>query len=323
MIGLHYGRSGDVLGTVLAVALLTGLVFGSVLAHELGHALTARRFGVGTREILLLPIGGVALLEGEAERPRHDLLIALAGPAVSLVLGGVAWGLSLLTSGDLFWLLAEINLALGLFNLVPAFPLDGGRVVRAGLTRWMGRTRATSAAARLGRLIAVALVALAAIDGQWLLGLVGVFVYVAASAEERQLVIADIIGSRIAADIMKPVRRIFAVATPLGEVGEALAEDSGVRAFPVIFGERILGVLYREPVLEALSLSDQPIRLRDLLDRNVTMAAPSQPLRELLVQMGQARSRAAVVLDADANVSGLVLIDDVVDEIRRGRDREF
>src|SRR5262249_28708322 len=159
-----------VLGTgrdlALGLAVLAA-VFGCVLLHELGHALTARHFGIGTRDITLYPIGGVARLEGMSERPAHELWIALAGPAVNLAIAVLLTSaLCIVTLFDptlvtgslagLFLLrLLGVNVTLVLFNLLPAFPMDGGRVLRALLAMGLGHLRATRAAAAVGAVMAV------------------------------------------------------------------------------------------------------------------------------------------------------------------------
>ncbi len=331
LVGLFYGRNSDPVTTLLVTLLVAALVFGSVLLHELGHALVARRFKIGTREIVLLPIGGAALIEDADTTPRQDLLIAFAGPAVSLMLAAAAWALSAVSSGNTLVRFAQLNLILGLGNLIPAFPLDGGRILRAALTGWMGRVRATTMAAKLGRFIAVGLVVTAFWEGDLWLGIIGAFIYVAATSEERTVIIRNIIGERLVKDVMMPVRRIFGLTDDLHTVADALRQDSGARAVPVTFGERILGVLYREPVLAALELGDRPIQLRDLLDRNVAVAVADSPLTELLTIMGRTRARAAIVYpgapdDADDGTrvpKGVVLIDNVIEEIQRGKHAEF
>ncbi len=156
-----YGASGSALGAALGVAFVL-LMFGAVLLHELGHALTARRYGIPTRAITLYPIGGVAELMGEARTPRQELLIAVAGPAVNLVLAALFGAVAFFVEpsglvGTFVKGLAWANLGLGLFNLLPAFPMDGGRVLRAALTRRLGRLQATEIAAALGKVAAVGL----------------------------------------------------------------------------------------------------------------------------------------------------------------------
>jgi Zn-dependent protease len=142
-------------------------VFGCVVLHEFGHALMARRFGIGTENITLYPIGGVARLRRLPRAPGAELLIALAGPAVNFAIVGTLMALGFLGLGPILTatgleflasfleMLWSVNLILGLFNLIPAFPMDGGRVLRALLSGWLGRAQATTIAAGLGRLLAV------------------------------------------------------------------------------------------------------------------------------------------------------------------------
>jgi Zn-dependent protease len=173
-------------------------LFGCVVLHELGHALMARRFGIETLDITLYPIGGVARLERMPRAPGAELLIALAGPAVNFAIVAGLIGLRLIGLwvtgetaflGDFLDNLLFVNLVLGLFNLVPAFPMDGGRVLRALLSGWLGRARATTIAATIGRGLAVAFGAYVLYNGDLLhhllpLGLAA-FIYIVAGAEER------------------------------------------------------------------------------------------------------------------------------------------
>lgn len=160
-----FGAGASPLGAMLDTAFVLA-VFGSVVLHELGHALTARRFGVRTRDIMLLPIGGVASLEHMPRSSREELWIAIAGPLVNLaiaaatflllslfggVLGGEVGALAQSFLSSLMW----ANLGLAIFNLIPAFPMDGGRVLRAMLARRRGYLRATLTAAGIGRVFAI------------------------------------------------------------------------------------------------------------------------------------------------------------------------
>lgn len=167
--------------------------FGCVLLHELGHALMARRFGIGTVDITLYPIGGVARLTRMPRAPGAELLIALAGPAVNVIilmglaglglLGvfGPVWAASL--AGNFAVTLMVMNLILAAFNLIPAFPMDGGRVLRALLTGWLGRLRATAIAAGIGRSLAVAFGLFCAYHGAWLQVVLAAFIFMAAGSE--------------------------------------------------------------------------------------------------------------------------------------------
>ena len=187
------------------ILVVLGLFF-CVLLHEYGHALTARRFGIGTRRITLLPIGGVALLEGMPERPREEILIALGGPAVNLVIAaGVSlWIVAGLPDGHGFaQTMLRANLLLAGFNLLPAFPMDGGRVLRSVFWFWQPLPRATWTAAWIGRAVAVGL-ALHGASHNPILVLIAVFVWYAGGAEARA----------VAARETRAARRPAAAAAP-------------------------------------------------------------------------------------------------------------
>jgi Zn-dependent protease len=181
-------------GGLMGLALV-GSAFACVLLHEFGHALTARACGIRTLDITLYPIGGVARLERMPRKPGVELLITAAGPAVNFVLYGLLTALLAVggrldsdggadsTLAAFLGTLASINLLLGAFNLVPAFPMDGGRLLRAGLSHWIGRLRATEIAAGLGKLIAFAFGLWSLLNGHWLQAALAVFVYLAGAAE--------------------------------------------------------------------------------------------------------------------------------------------
>ncbi|MEO6808403.1 MAG: site-2 protease family protein [Isosphaeraceae bacterium] len=183
-------------GGFWAVA-LTVAVFVCVLLHEFGHALTARGFGIETEDITIYPIGGLARLRRMPRSPKAELLITLAGPAVNVVIAaalasvlmlvlavgsGPSGALIASAVGQLMW----INVGLAVFNMLPIFPMDGGRVLRAGLSAWLGRVRATEIAVTLGRVLAVVLgVAFFMAFGLSIQLLLPVFLYIAAGAERN------------------------------------------------------------------------------------------------------------------------------------------
>ena len=179
-------------------ALLVAAVFGCVLLHELGHALTARRFGIETVDITLYPIGGVARLARMPRAPGAEMLVALAGPAVNVVIFGLLTGLLEVVPAGTSALdalavsfvarLAQINLMLALFNLIPAFPMDGGRVLRALLSSRLGRVRATFAAATLGRALALVAGLYFLTHEAFLQVFLAAFIYMAAQQELAQVV---------------------------------------------------------------------------------------------------------------------------------------
>ncbi len=191
-------------------------VFGSIALHELGHSLVAIRRGYRVREITLLPIGGLALMDRAPERSGDELAIALAGPGVSLALaalfrllatalgGGAAPG-----PGGLALLLARLNLVLAFFNLLPSFPMDGGRVYRAWLTPFFGRLEATRRAARLGRFLALVFGIWSLLHFRWLNVAIAVFIYQAAGAEYRAVAQQATMRNLFGPEASEPSRRVF------------------------------------------------------------------------------------------------------------------
>jgi Zn-dependent protease len=180
---------GGLVGLLAGLGALV-LLFASVVAHELAHALAARRYGIATSEILLLPVGGVAKIAGEPANGSQEVVIALAGPAMSLALAALA-GLGLLVTAPVPLLsmtllaLAKANLMLGLFNLLPAFPMDGGRVLRGLLRRRQGMLRATRTAAKVARWIAIPMAILGVALANLSLVVLAGFVWIAARSERN------------------------------------------------------------------------------------------------------------------------------------------
>ena len=185
-------QTGSVAGVINALTLIL-LLFLCVLLHEYGHALTARRFGIGTRSITLLPIGGLALLETMPKDPRQEILVALAGPAVNLVIAAFLYLILAFTSRPgallsidpvsmgIFEGLLAANLLLAVFNLLPAFPMNGGRVLRALLALLMDRVRATRIAAIVGQVLAVGL-GIWGLMGNPFMILIAAFVWIGATS---------------------------------------------------------------------------------------------------------------------------------------------
>ena len=196
------------LRAVGAILVPIAMVFTCVVLHEYGHALMARHFGIRTQGITLFPIGGVAALAREPSSPAQELWIAVAGPAVNFVLAGLLF-LGLLASGGmpsgllsvtsdasaLGWLL-RVNLLLGTFNLLPALPMDGGRILRAALALRMSNLAATRIASRTARGIAALMIFYGLTRGQWMLALIGTFVWSTAKAELANAMVRDALEKR-------------------------------------------------------------------------------------------------------------------------------
>lgn len=268
-------------GAGLTVALFgVGLivaVFACVVLHELGHALMARRFHVPTRDITLYPIGGVARLQRIPEHPREELLVAIAGPAVNVALAAVFLlillatgqslgpGLGLLAPADRFLQnLLWINVVLVAFNLLPAFPMDGGRVLRAALAMRMDYVRATQIAAGVGQGMAILFGFVAVIWFNPFLLFIALFVYLGAQQEAGMAMMRTAIEGL-------PVRHAmvtqFTSLHPWDTLDEAIRQllAGSEQDFAVIDGGRVVGVLTRKQLLRALAEGDRLARVQHVM----------------------------------------------------------
>ena len=218
-----------------------------MVAHEFGHALAARRYGIRTPDITLLPIGGLARLERMPEKPGQEIVVALAGPAVNVVIAAVLIlimntrfdieALQRLDNPALDFMvrLASVNIFLVLFNLIPAFPMDGGRVLRAVLALWYPRPRATNIAARIGQALAFVFGFVGLIGGNPLLIFIAIFVYLAATAEAQMVGLQDVSRNLGVGDAM--ITR-FETLGPQATIGDAAALllRTTQHEFPVVDG---------------------------------------------------------------------------------------
>lgn len=240
-------------------------LFGCVVLHELGHALTARRFGIQTRDITLLPIGGLARLERMPEKPAQEFLVALAGPAVNVAIAGVlAAGLTIsgtwetmeeatLLSGPFFQRLFIFNLFIAAFNLLPAFPMDGGRALRALLAGRMGYAPATQIAAHVGQAMAL-LFGLLGLLGNPFLVFIALFVWIGAAAEASVVQMkAALAGIPVAAAMLSRYQTVTSEDSLAHAIDLTLAGSQ--KDFPVVDAGVLRGVLTQSALLAGLSKS--------------------------------------------------------------------
>ena len=293
------------------------LLFLCVLLHEFGHILTARRFGVRTPEVILLPIGGVSRLERIPEQPSEEFLIALAGPAVNIVIalllifvGGAnlsADHIAAVESANVSMIdrLAAVNLFLALFNLIPAFPMDGGRVLRALLATRFGFVRATEIAAMVGQWVAFALGFLG-LFGNPLLIFIAIFVYLAASAE------AHLVATRAMSQgvpVTAAMMTQFATLTPDEHVDAAVETllRTSQSEFPVIDGAgRPLGVLGRNDLIRALKERGPDAPVGDAMTVSIPTLNKNRCLDEAFRLLQEKSAPAVGIVDAADRLVGLV-----------------
>jgi Zn-dependent protease/CBS domain-containing protein len=310
-------------------AALTGVgfilaLFLCVLLHEFGHALTARRFGVQTRDITLLPIGGVARLERMPDKPRQELLVAVAGPAVNIVIAiALAVTLALLgrpftpeaivadagIAGPAFLeRLLAVNIMLVVFNMLPAFPMDGGRVLRALLAMRMPYPLATARAATVGKLFA-ALFAIVGFFTNPFLMLIALFVWIGASQESAAAQMKGALDGIPVSHAMITDFRTLAPTDPLSRAVELLLAGSQ-QDFPVADEGRVMGVLTRQALLTALARRTEHLRVVDAMDRDVPNADPLEMLDGALQRLQQSTVRTMPVV-ARGELVGLLTMENV------------
>jgi Zn-dependent protease/CBS domain-containing protein len=295
-IGLAHGMRGGMPEAIQGVAFIT-LIFACVLLHEFGHVLAARRYGIATPDITLLPIGGVARLDRIPEKPAEELVVALAGPAVNvaiaalllLPLGGVPDvaamagledpGQSLLAR--LFW----VNVTLVVFNLIPAFPMDGGRVLRALLGMRLGNRRATDLAASIGQALAFGIGLLGLLAGAPLLVFVALFVWLGAGVESQAMQLRELSRGMVAADAMVTHFETLPTAARIADAVELLLRTTQTD-FPVLDASgRLRGILTRADMIRALQESGAEGAVLGAMRADAAVVPHRAPLEDALRAM--------------------------------------
>jgi Zn-dependent protease/predicted transcriptional regulator len=283
----HWLQEGTLAATLAGVAFILAL-FACVVLHEFGHALTARRYGIKTRDITLLPIGGVARLERMPDEPRQELWVALAGPAVNVVIAAVlfVWlqitgslePLSHLTmtSGPFVERMMMVNLSLVAFNLLPAFPMDGGRVVRALLAMRMEYTRATQVAASLGQGMAFLLGFIGLFTNPFLL-FIAFFVWIGAAQEASMVQMKSALGGIPASRAMLTDFQSLSSHDTLARAVELILTGSQ-QDFPVVDNGSVVGILTRSDLLRALTQRGQAASVADTMKREFQVVDSSEML---------------------------------------------
>jgi Zn-dependent protease/predicted transcriptional regulator len=338
--GSSHGARGALFG-----ALLITLLFFCVVLHELGHSLVARCFGIQVKQIVLLPIGGVAVMDRNPEKPVHELLIALAGPLVNLLIAlflALAFGPTLLAGIDVqavlskagaspthttlvLWLLAA-NLSLAVFNMIPAFPLDGGRVLRAVLAMFMGFSKATRLATGIGQFLSMALGIYALFSGLILLALVAFFIFLGAGRERIEEEARSVLNTYKVGDAYNSHALTLAPWDRVSHVIDLIL-TSYQPDFAVLQGSQFLGIVTRQDVLKSLATTEGDPLVSSMMERDCFQAQSEEALDDVRKRMLVESARVAAVYDRDRFL-GLVSLEDIAEALlvisfvsgRRGMD---
>jgi Zn-dependent protease len=309
----------DLTGVLLSVGFVM-VLFLCVLLHEYGHALTALRFGVKTRDIILSPIGGIARLTHIPEVPRQEMIIAIAGPLVNLAIAvlllsvlGVTVGLpSWSVIVDLFaidvpqpllLILVKLNLILLLFNLIPAFPMDGGRVLRAFLAQYHPRARATLIASYVGRACAAGFIAFGIIDSELILALIGVFVFVAAGREGAMAKTLEKLSGMTAGQAARDIGKFYQADQLFDEV---VMQRKGEQDFLVLESNgSVCGVLFYEMFRPDIAKNLSGKSLREVASRHFEYIPEDQTMDVVFRLFGRNGYRLVPVTNGDG-ISGVI-----------------
>ena len=319
--GLLAGNLSSALFGVVAVSFL----FVLVTLHELGHSFAAQYYGVPVKQIVLSPLGGVAQLAHIPEKPIQEFVIAIAGPAVNVVIailmgllafgtgitiGNPLAGLSIASGFSLQALFSYIffyNILLALFNLMPAFPLDGGRIFRSLLAMRLEYVQATNIAATVGRALAIALGLYGIFNGGFFLVLIAVFIFVGAGQEAAQVK-------------MRSVLRGFTVQQVYDSSAHRLNPDNTVRqasdlmivggqkSFPVLEGESLVGFLPHEELLEAMRTAVSHSRIGPFMRRDVRPVSCEDDLYDVQQRLVTEQANALPVVSSDGRFMGLITL---------------
>ncbi|CAA9313075.1 MAG: Putative zinc metalloprotease MJ0392 [uncultured Microvirga sp.] len=318
--GTHWRLGGQ--AAALDGVLFIVLVFACVLAHEFGHIFAARRYGIRTPEVTLWPIGGVASLERIPDKPREELVVALAGPAVNVVIGlvlvlilGATLDGAAMTElenprAGLLARLAAANIFLVVFNLIPAFPMDGGRVLRALIAMRRPHAEATRIAARIGQGAAFAFALIGLFTNPMLI-VIGLFIYLAATAESQHVAFRDgTQGLPVREAMMRPIETLLAGAS-LDDAVDLLIRTAQ-KEFPVVdAGGRPQGLLTKDALIRALREGGPGTPVGTVMTRDIPGVGHWHPLENALRALTQSKAPALTVVDDDGRLVGLLTPENV------------
>jgi Zn-dependent protease/CBS domain-containing protein len=296
--GLQFGLQGGTVESAVFGVIVVALLFVLVTLHELGHSFAAQYFGVPVKQIILTPLGGVAQLNEIPDKPKQEFIIAIAGPAVNVLFGilmgvvalnlgivlqnpfSILSGLGSLTITSLFIYVFYYNIILALFNLIPAFPLDGGRIFRSLLAMRLDYVRATTIASIVGQAIAVMLGIYGLFSGGIFLVLISIFIFVAGRQEAQMVRIRSTLrGAKVQQAYSSSVYQLNRDSTV--QQATNLMIYGGQRNFPVVESESLIGFLPHANLVTAMQTAAPHSRVDNIMRRDIEPVAPDDDLLDV------------------------------------------
>src|SRR5215204_2823048 len=318
----HWIEHGSLIKVAEGILFILAL-FLCVVLHEYGHALTARRYGIKTRDITLYPIGGVARLERLPDKPIEELWVALMGPAVNVVIAAVLFVYLYLTrglvpmtdltvaSGSFLARLMAVNVSLVLFNLIPAFPMDGGRVLRALLAMRMDYVRATQIAANIGQGLAFVFGFIGLFSNPFLL-FIALFVWIGASQEASMVQMRNSISG---IPVTRAMLTDFKTLSPRDNLSRvvALILSGSQHDFPVVDANgRVAGILDRDSFMKALTQHGQSVPVMDFIQRDLPEVDSHEMIEMVLMRLQESGSKTLPVTHTGQLV-GLITMENITE----------
>lgn len=325
LIGISYWKQHGTMAAVISgVGYILALFF-CVVLHEFGHSLTARRYGIQTRNITLLPIGGIASLEKMPEDPRQEINVAIAGPAVNFVIASLLYFYLdfsnahvtadpfSMTGGSFLYRLMMVNIFLGGFNLLPAFPMDGGRILRATLALRMDHAKATQKAASVGQFLAVGMGLLGIIYNPFLL-FIAIFIWFGASIESNTEQLKSILDH---ASVRHAMLREFHTLSPEDNLAKAveLTLAGSQKDFPVGYQNKLYKVLHHSDLIKGLQERGEHARISELSLQDILSVDINEPLGKLLETMRGNLAQTICVTDS-GQIVGLLNLENIMEMIK-------
>jgi len=278
-------------------------IFISVLIHELSHSLVARRLGAEVKGIMLFIFGGVAMIEKMPKEPNKEFLIAVAGPLSSFALA--LFGLSMPVFRQFFFLFGYFNLILAIFNLIPAFPMDGGRILRSFLARRLSYVKATKISADIGKILAVIMGITGLFTNIWLT-LIALFIYIGAVEEEKAVTLEGLLAKYKVRDVMTPNPIYVTPDMSVGDVIDLMLKYKHV-GYPVVENDRLVGIITLKDVINA----DKDASVADVMSTNPITVTPDTSVIKALKIMGE-RNIGRLPVVEDGKLVGIVSRSDIV-----------
>ena len=321
------GGAHEAISGVLFILVL----FACVVLHEFGHIWAARRYGIRTPDVTLLPIGGVAALERMPEKPSQEIVVALAGPAVNLVIALVlitALGLRLdagqmsldALQSSFLAQVAVANVVLFVFNLIPAFPMDGGRVLRAVLAMWLGHASGTRLAATIGQVLAVGF-AFLGFMGNPMLILIAIFIFLAASGEAGAVEVQELMRGRPVSDGMITSFEALGVGATADDAAAKLLSTTQ-QEFPLIDGAgHLRGIVTHKAIIEALRNGEGGKPALEIMDADVPTVPVNEQLSVAAELLRRSKSHVVGVVDAAGRLAGYVTPENLSELVAIGASR--